>query len=391
MGGRGRASLFLAGTVFFFLWSATAGAQANVPVHGDFLLEGLKYPNDKLEGRRPTLSPAWAPADLSQLGGFNELVPFVIASPDQEDAGSCLYMSMTGIAEWWLARLYPQRPRDLNGPLDLSERQLMNLSGLSDAAREVKNWRTDTIFLYNSSSLGVLNRSFRFTKGWFRETLNGYERASPNSAGATYGTAYNWIYGLDTTQTLTVRLPKFARSVIFADANSNQWAVGVAPADIVGQVKALLRVRKAPVQVIYNHYGYWHSVFIVGFDDAKDTEGCPFVNGSDDKFAAHVEDLRRSIAESTDPSEKTLLNAQLSRSEEALDQLRRHPRDRRCNPHGVFYVRDSLYSSPNSPIYDYDTSQSGEERPYATPIVYREYAWLELFGNHVTQIYLLSP
>src|SRR4051812_43128067 len=35
----------------------------------------------------------------NKLGGFNELIPYVLASPDQEDAGSCLYMAITGLAE----------------------------------------------------------------------------------------------------------------------------------------------------------------------------------------------------------------------------------------------------------------------------------------------------
>ena len=87
------------------------------------------------------------------LGGFDKLVPFVLPSPNQEGAGSCLYMATTGVAEWWLARLNPTLSRAPDGPLDLSERHLMNLAGGRGNEQEDKadlpNWRTDSIYLFN--------------------------------------------------------------------------------------------------------------------------------------------------------------------------------------------------------------------------------------------------
>ena len=77
--------------------------------------------------------------NIDELQGFNELVPYVLPSPQQEDAGSCLYMSLTGIAEWWLARLNPAVSRRPNGPLDLSERHLINISENKKYQKNVQN------------------------------------------------------------------------------------------------------------------------------------------------------------------------------------------------------------------------------------------------------------
>ena len=49
------------------------------------------------------------------------------------------------------------------------------------------------------------------------------------------------------------------------------------PEKTVAAIKAALMKNKAPVQIIYNHYGYWHANLIVGFNDNGDNDDCRFV------------------------------------------------------------------------------------------------------------------
>lgn len=371
---------------------ATTTSHALATPHvSDLRISGWKFPNSKEEGDKPVLSSVLAPGageDWRALPGFNELVPYILPSPDQQDAGSCLYMSLTGVAEWWLARLNPRESRASEGPLDLSERHLMNLAGSDENGSPVRNWKTDSILLFNTRNEAWRNRSYRFTKGWYRETNSGYAPAAANSNGATYGAPFNWIEGFANAGAVEkVRVPEFARTVLFADPESNQWNVGVAPADIVARVKQLLRAHKAPVHVIYNHHGYWHAVFIVGFDDAKATGGCPFVTESRSGFANSLATLKRQLANATDPAERERLAGRIRKTEDTIAKLERSvARIGACNSQGVFYVRDSIYGHASQPRYDYDPSRRGEESPYSLPVIFREYRWLEHFANHVTQI-----
>ena len=388
-------SFFKAFTFFAALTFGCATTASATPHVSDLRFSGLKYPNSKAEGEKPVLSSVLGPGqgqDLGALPGFSELLPFVLPSPDQEEAGSCLYMSLTGVAEWWLARLSPREPRVSEGPLDLSERHLMNLAGIEESGNGVANWKTDSIRLFNARQEGWRNRSYRFTKGWYRDSASGYVPAAPNSAGAAYDTSYNWIDGTSTAgQIEKVRLPNFSPNVLFADPESNQWNVGVMPSEITQRVKNLLQRNRAPVHVIYNHYGYWHAVFIVGYDDAGDTQGCPFVKGARAYYPEEVADLKKELAETVDQSRRETLLARIAKFETTIRKLDRSIAARgECNARGVFYVRDSIYGVAGEPLYDYDRSRTGEESPYSKPIIYREYRWLEHFANHATQILVTS-
>lgn len=334
-----------------------------------FPVTGVKFPNDESEGRQPVVTEAWAlDTKTRNYPGFGELVPFVLRSPHQQEAGSCLYMSLTGAAEFWLSVLQTDQSRLPDGPLDLSERFTMNLTGTKSNLAGVKNWKTDSIYLFNNFGASVLNTSYRFTKGWVKKSPAGrYIRANPQEPGAQYGTRYNWINESESLDyTSLVPLPKFEREVLFADPDSNQWNVAVMPHDIVDKIKSALLTRRAPVHVIYNHYGYWHAVLIVGFDDQADSKDCNFTV----KFIDH---MTKKGGNSRRLAEKV---------QTAMTQ------GGGCQRKGMLYVRDSIYADPSGPLYDYDLTANGDEFPFSRSIVLHEYDWVRYMANHVSQIYL---
>lgn len=349
-------------------------------------LTGFKWPNSPEEGSEPIESYA---ETVENFSGFNQLIPYALSSPDQEDAGSCLYMSLTGLAEWWLARLNPTASREPESNIDLSERYMMNLAGLHEDNNGMKNWKTDSIYLYNIAGQGVLNSKYRFTKGWHVTDARGdYQKASQSSQGAEYTTSYNWIDDSKTIRSGIVKLPKFERDVIFADPESNQWNVGVMPRDIVEKVKARLVSKKAPVHVIYNHFGYWHAVNILGFDDELATNGCQFVT----KFGKYMTEepirLREKASTTQDATARAKLLARADKFEKlGLKFKAAYQAGGGCTQNGMFYVRDSIYPDQAAP-YDYDPSKPGTEGFYSKTVVVREYEWLEYMANHATQIYL---
>ena len=352
---------------------------------------GVKRPNDASEGEstEATEDRAIAPVDPSQLRGFNEWVPFVTRSPDQGEAGSCLYMSTTGLAEMFLARANPNTPVALDGPMDLSERYSMNIASTPRFTQQVRNWRTDTIYIFNNPRSAVMNSSYRFTKGWFFDTASGYVEAPPNAPGAEYGEHFNWVNQSSTVTTGFVDLPAFEREVLFADPAGDQWNVAVAPADLVDRVKEAMVRRGGPVQVIYNHMGYWHAVNIIGFDDDMDSRNCPFVNSFQRSIRRLAEENTRRADAATDPAVAETFRARARR------QLRVAARidavwqsGGGCQPKGMFYVRDSIYGDQSQPVYTYDAQSPAGSGYYSKPIVLREYDWVRYLANHVQVVYL---
>lgn len=331
---------------------------------------GTKYPNTAIEGIKPIQTTALSPQFNAQLTGFTELLPYFLPSPDQEEAGSCLFMSLTGLAEWWLARENPNLSRDPEGPLDLSERYLMNLSNQFSGSAPINEWKTDSIFLYNLvGGMALRNADYRFTKGWFKKNKNGqYIAAEPNEKNSHYNAAYNWIDERSQLKSPdSVQLPKFKRHILFADPDSNQWNTGVMPDNIVEKIKSALQKNKAPVQIIYNHFGYWHAALIGGFDDQADNANCKFVHN----FLKHLKKEMETSTIAAATYKKTLAA---------------YKKGGGCHPQGVFYVRDSIYADPKSPVYDYDPSTQGEEAPYSKRIILLEYDWVRYMANHAIQV-----
>lgn len=374
----------------FFLWAS--GAIAAEPL----LVTGRKFPNSPAEGKSPvevTVSLPRAVKSVAgrnkRLPGFSELVPFVLLAPDQEEAGSCLYMSLTGIAEWYLAKQNPKLSRAPEGPLDLSERYLMNIAGLEEDENGMENWKTDSIYLFNNHrSESILNRDYPFAKGWYRRDEQGEIVPSQRGeTGAAYDASYSWIDERHKAEGAPrVRLPKFSREVIFADPEDNQWNTGIIPSGVVEKVKQALRSGK-PVHVIYNHFGYWHANIVLGYDDAFDNQSCKFVRDFTSFMRREEQNKRDQAAVETDPDEKKALLDRADKFARAYRGTEEHwARLGGCRTKGAFYVRDSIYSDPSEPVYGYATETKDDDAPYSKRIVMLEYDWLLTMSNHVTVI-----
>ncbi|NBW80462.1 hypothetical protein EBR21_01790 [bacterium] len=296
-------------------------------------------------------------------------------------------MTLTGIAEWWLARLNPYASRASNGPLDLSERHVINASGLKKYTKNVENWKTDSIEILNAAGQGILNSAYPFTKGWYREDSNGdIFPASQHQNGSSYGVIINWFDNLKSVTKGFVDLPKFSRTVIYSDPDSDQWNVGLNPPGIVEQVKNALVENQAPVQVIYNHEGYWHSVFVVGFDDQRDSRHCGFVENSIKYFDDMAREWTAKAETSGSAKKRTEYLNKAKDSRKRSNKLKAsYQQAGGCRNQGVFYVRNSEFYGFEG-TYDYDPSNSGEESAYAPKVMLFEYEWLEHLANHVIQI-----
>ncbi|MBF0442641.1 MAG: hypothetical protein HQK54_12110 [Oligoflexales bacterium] len=322
-------------------------------------------------------------------GGFNDMLPYILPSPNQLDAGSCLYMANTGIAEWWLSNLHPGTSRTPNGDIDLSERYLMGVAGYEEDKSAVPNWRTDTIFLFNGSGYSLKNSVYPFTMGWYvRDDDGTFKVAKEGESGALYDTSFNWINLIPEGGEGRVELPKFEREVIFADPEKNQWNVGITPLNIVETVKEALRVRKAPVLVIYNHNAYWHAVFLVGYNDFAENGNCQYTERFRVLIVERAGELQKSADEAKTTYEREYYSIRAERAFQASRKIEKAYAERGgCHgSKGVFYIRDSIYPDPKGQIYDYDPKRTGEEEPYTKKVVIKEYDWLEYFANHISQV-----
>ncbi|MGZ3655117.1 MAG: hypothetical protein ACXVCS_06165 [Bdellovibrionota bacterium] len=259
---------------------ALSCVSAHAEVHPSDLRHvlGVKFPSAASEGVSPVFTSALALSGEKDPGGFSELLPYALAAPDQDEANSCLYMSLNGIAEWWMAKLHPELSRDPDGPLHFSERYMMNYASTDESQKNVKDWLTDSIEIFNNAGGTVLNEDYRFTKGWFRDTSKGIVKSHEGTKGAEYGVQYNWIDESEQVASAPrIKLPRFKRDVIFAPEGASQWDTAVMPQDIADQIKEALLKNKAPVHVVYNHQGYWHATIILGFNDELDNQNCAFV------------------------------------------------------------------------------------------------------------------
>ncbi len=346
---------------------------------------GAKYPNSTSEGSTPVYTKAIAPDSDSFKGGYNDLLKHVLPAPDQENAGSCLFMSSTGTVEWWYSKLNPQIVNKADK--DLSERYFMNLSkeGLDD---DLEYWPTDMIYALNKRGKIYRNEDYRYTKGWYKRVNGKRVPALANEDKAFYSIAYSWISLYDDLTAPMIKLPKFEREIIFKDPSANRWNVTTAPKDIVQKIKDMINKRNAPVLAIYNHVGYWHANMIVGYNDNASTEGCPFVSSYDQRMNARADEIDDEANQATTDKERRKLIRKAkkfrSRGKQVSDSL---ASSGGCRDKGVFYVRDSIYSDPDMPLYDYDLNNTGEETNLNAPVILREYEWAEHLINHAYQIY----
>ena len=360
--------------IFIFLISLNAFSADYISgVKSEFDLELQRvYQSD---------SKALIPDQQALKGGYNSLVSYVKPAPDQEDAGSCLFMSHTGAVEVLLNQLRGPRKS-----YDLSERFFMNLQKEGVADEQVVNWRTDTIYRLNKLGYTYKNKDYRFTKGWYKTVDERRVVAQENEESADYGVKFNWISLYKNLTARKVRLPKFSREVLYADPDENQWNILSAPKNIVNELKDAIKKNNAPAVVIYNHTGFWHAVTVVGFNDKASSDNCYTVRRYPGQMYERAAEIDEEASVETDAERAAKLRRKAKKFRQRGDSIAKAHKERGCRGKGVFYVRDSIYPDENMPLYDYDFSTSGEEEFLNAPIILRDYEWLELLANHVVLI-----
>lgn len=290
-----------------------------------------------------------------------DLVPYVLASPNQFDAGTCLFMSNTGAMEILLNQRANMSQVDYLGDTDLSERYLMNASNHVPRA-ELDYSITDVMETYNYFGGSLLSREYPFTAGYMVEEGNGTRPATANEEGAYFTCSLNWVDQLPSDwQNIVTTTPKTDRTMIAIDPNLNSnsiWNVGLFNDEVIERVKYELRVRNSPVIIIYNHYLYWHADIIVGYDDNASIGECPMVKST----LSHFEENGN--------------GGYVSRVENHM------AREGGCSDKGVFYVRDSIYEgTEQEPMYSYSDEYDFTER-YSQRIIERSYDWVKYLSNH---------
>ena len=277
------------------------------------------------------------------------LLPLVLASPNQYDGGTCLFMSNTGAMEILLNQKTLGEQWTYEGDTDLSERFLMNASDLVPTS-QLDYSITDVIETYNYHDGSLLNRDYPFTMGDTEDGLSAY---------------VNWTNELPPEwKSKIIATPKADRTVLFIDpdlTSQSIWNVGLMNDDIVERIKYELRSKNSPVIVIYNHYLYWHASIVVGYDDNHSIGKCPMVDETLEYFKEQGHDT-------------------------AAQRIETHlTREGGCSDKGVFFVRDSIYDGDlDEAIYDYGGIY--EER-YSQRIIERSYDWVKYLSNHAYTIH----
>jgi len=308
------------------------------------------------------------------------LLPLITASPNQRDAGSCLYMAMTGAAEIALAHSHPELANSHDGDIDLSERFTMNAGDTHSS--EIANWRTDSFLVFNHARGALLNRDYRFRMGWYLDddsdgsNSSGYPKpATADTPDAQYGCYYNWISELGPEHSnKLVKLPTFDRRVLFEPDNSDIWSTGHYNDDTVATIKTQLRVHRRPVLAIYNHFGYWHAVLIVGYDEERPVD------------SSFIERFCEKMLEKADNYEAEGTEASLARAKRYrgyVAAVRTNQVEAGSETGGCFFVRDSIYEDADAVLYDYDLDGEGDETPYARCVIERSMSWLKHLTNHL--------
>ena len=296
-----------------------------------------------------------------------DLMPYVFASPNQLDAGTCLFMSNTGAMEILMNQ--GKRAADIKykGKTDLSERFLINASRYVPTSA-MKRTIMDLIYAYESLGGSMLDKDYPFTVGYLvKDSSGSVSEAKSTDSGAYLSAYYNWLNKLPTNwQQQLVPTPKAARTTIYVDplkSKNSVWNVGLMTDDMVERIKWELRTKNAPVVVLYNHYLYWHADIVVGYDDTVTTTGCPMVQSSLQYF-------------------------QKKGATSYIDKIKKHMAAQRgCSNKGIFYVRDSIYDGgAEEKTYVYSTSPSYSEK-YSKRIIKRSYNWVKYLGNHAYTVH----
>jgi len=306
------------------------------------------------------------PFDNAPGSEDTDLLPYVLASPNQLDAGTCLFMSNTGAMEILMNQRTAQDKIKYKGATDLSERYLINASDYVPST--VKRYTiTDLIYAYENLGGSLLDKDYNFTAGYVKKTSGGVTEADPGDDGAYFSCYYNWLNKLPSNwKSMLVKTPKAERTTIFVDPLKNKnsvWNVGLANDDIVARIKWELRTKNAPVIVVYNHYLYWHADIVVGYDDNVDTVQCPMVTSTLKYF-----------------SEKG--------AQTYIDKINKHmAQNGGCSGKGLFYVRDSIYDGGDEEQTYLYSDKYQFSKKYSKRIIKRSYDWVKYLSNHAYTVH----
>lgn len=337
---------------------------------------GVKGPTELVDGGRGD-EPVYS-ANLTlraadgRLGAFQQkgngeackvLESVVLASPNQYDAGSCVFMANTGAMEILINQHRPLDQITYLGDSDLSERFLMN--AVDHVPQRVLPYViTDLVNTYNNLGGSLLNRDYPFAIGYVKDGTSGVQPAAASDPGAYASCKVNWFDELpDGWQGDLTATPTGARTLIFVDPDLDEysiWNVGIMYDDVIERVKYELRTKHAPVIAVYNHYRYWHANIIIGYDDNQRAGDCPMVRDSLDYF------------ETEDPGAYQKITARM----EAQGG---------CRAAGIFYVRDSIYDGDDDEeMYEYGLGYSDR---YSERVITHSYDWLKYLGNHAYTVH----
>lgn len=342
------------------------GVKADGTAHPDLVAAA---PVVTLSLEPVTWQSSWdmLPVDGEEQRANTGLLDLVLASPNQYDAGSCLFMANTGAMEILLNQHAALEAIDYLGETDLSERYLMNASDYLSTA-DMAYAITDLTYTYDAFGGSLLSRDYPFIADYLRETSSGsLVEAEPSDDGAFFTCYANWLDDLpsDWQQALTAT-PDVERSVIFLDPDldsSSIWNVGIMDWETIDRIKHELDTKKAPVILVYNHYLYWHANIIVGYDDSIDSGGCPMVESSLSYYNQQG------------------YNSYVSKINGRIDELGG------CRDQGVFYVRDSIYSGGmTEQEYTYSEEYDFSDK-YSKRLTQLSYNWAVFLGNHAYSVH----
>jgi hypothetical protein len=340
-------------------------ADREMPILADRALEPVF--TISLALRQPTLLFEPSVDQTPDYGTYHAgLDPYVLASPNQFDAGSCLFMANTGALEILINQHTPIEEIEYEGDTDFSERYLMNASDHMPSS-EMNYHITDVAYTYNVFGGSLLNRDYRFTAGYVKDTARGLVVSDSNDPDAYFSCSYNWIDELpDGWEEMVTETPEIERTLIFVDPdldNNSIWNVGLMNEDVVERIKYELRTKRAPVIVVYNHYLYWHADIVVGYDDARSIGECPMVQDSIEYF------------------EQQGATGYVRLIEDHME------REGGCFEEGTFFVRDSIYEGTDEELwYDYSARYSFRER-YSQRVINRSYDWVRYLSNHAYTVH----
>jgi len=295
----------------------------------------------------------------------HSLEDLALACPNQFDAGSCLLMANTGAMEVLMNQHTPADQIAYEGDTDLSERYLM-IAQDKVTSVSVPYFLTDIMYAYGVFGGSLLDRDFPFIAGWCKDTASGgVTLADANDPDKYLSLMVNWFGDFPANyKDLLVPTPAVERTFIGVDPkrDDNSWGrVALFNDDTIERIKHEVRTKKSPVLVVYNHYLYWHTNVILGYDDEADSDGC-----------AVIQDMMDYYKQQGVSSYATAIQKHMDENGG-------------CSDKGVFYVRDSIYDGgADEPMYDYSTDEvSVQPEKRSKRIIELPYDWAKYVGNHV--------